>query len=349
MNVSACKILTDVESKIRLELLKEKKEETIVKYKSSIVIFVVCLLTACGDNNSKAENSVNNWNQSETEHTSVDDQFVSSNTEELTITTDTEELSPEDEKLINEDGMTLESRISVPSGYQRTEVEEGSLGDFLHQYPMKAYGSKVHLFDGSEKYNQSAHISVFDLPIENYDLQQCADSVIRMYAEYFWNTKQYDRIAFHYTSGFLAEYPKWREGNRIKVDGNTVKWVKSAGYDDSYECFVEYLKNVFSYAGTLSMYCEEAVEIPLGEAKAGDVFLYGGSPGHVVMIVDVCENEDGEKAFLLAQGYMPAQEFHLLVNENHLEDPWYYESEISYPFSTPEYTFQEGSLKTLLY
>lgn len=331
--------------------MKEKKEETIVKYKRSIVIFVVCLslLTACGDNNNKAENSVNNWNQSETEHTSVDDQFVSSNTEELTITTDTEELSPEDEKLINEDGMTLESRISVPSGYQRTEVEEGSLGDFLHQYPMKAYGAKVHLFDGSEKYNQSAHISVFDLPIENYDLQQCADSVIRMYAEYFWSTKQYERIAFHYTSGFLAEYPKWREGNRIKVDGNTVKWVKSARYDDSYECFVEYLKNVFSYAGTLSMYCEEAVEIPLGEAKAGDVFLYGGSPGHVVMIVDVCENEDGEKAFLLAQGYMPAQEFHLLVNENHLEDPWYYENEISYPFSTPEYTFQEGSLKTLLY
>ena len=329
--------------------MKEKEEEMIVKYKSSIVIFVVCLLTACGDNNSKAENSVNNWNQSETEHTSVDDQIAYSNTEELTITTDTEELSPEDEKLINEDGMTLESRISVPSGYQRTEVEEGSLGDFLHQYPMKAYGSKVHLFDGSEKYNQSAHISVFDLPIENYNLQQCADSVIRMYAEYFWNTKQYERIAFHYTSGFLAEYPKWREGNRIKVNGNTVKWVKSAGYDDSYECFVEYLKNVFSYAGTLSMYCEEAVEIPLGEAKAGDVFLYGGSPGHVVMIVDVCENEDGEKAFLLAQGYMPAQEFHLLVNENHLEDPWYYESEISYPFSTPEYTFQEGSLKTLLY
>ena len=322
-----------------------------MKYKSSIVIFVVCfsLLTACGDNNNKAENSVNNWNQSEIEYTSVDDQIAYSNTEELTITTDTEELSPEDEKLINEDGMTLESRISVPSGYQRTEVEEGSLGDFLHQYPMKAYGSKVHLFDGSEKYNQSAHISVFDLPIENYDLQQCADSVIRMYAEYFWNTKQYERIAFHYTSGFLAEYPKWREGNRIKVDGNTVTWVKSAGYDDSYECFVEYLKNVFSYAGTLSMYCEEAVEIPLGEAKAGDVFLYGGSPGHVVMIVDVCENEDGEKAFLLAQGYMPAQEFHLLVNENHLEDPWYYESEISYPFSTPEYTFQEGSLKTLLY
>lgn len=326
-----------------------------MKYKSSIVIFVVCfsLLTACGDNN-KLENEISNSAQIETENPTLDDQIVYSNTEEMLIETDlqeekTEVASKESEQFINEDGMTLESRILTPFGYHRTQVEEGSLGDFLHQYPMKAYGSKVHLFDGSEKYNQSAHISVFDLPIENYDLQQCADSVIRMYAEYFWNTKQYDRIAFHYTSGFLAEYPKWREGNRIKVDGNTVKWVKSAGYDDSYECFVAYLKNVFSYAGTLSMYCEEAVEIPLGEAKAGDVFLYGGSPGHVVMIVDVCENEDREKAFLLAQGYMPAQEFHLLVNETHLEDPWYYENEISYPFSTPEYTFQEGSLKTLLY
>ena len=75
--------------------------------------------------------------------------------------------------------------------------------------------------------------------------------------------------------------------------------------------------------------------------------MQGGSPGHVVMIVDVCVNEEGKKAFLLAQGYMPAQEFHVLKNDLHEEDPWYYEEEITYPLSTPEYTFQEGSLKTL--
>lgn len=39
----------------------------------------------------------------------------------------------------------------------------------------------------------------------------------------------------------------------------------------------------------------------------GDVFLKGGSPGHVVMVVDLCENEEGQKAFLPGQGYMPAQ------------------------------------------
>ena len=51
-----------------------------------------------------------------------------------------------------------------------------------------------------------------------------------------------------------------------------------------------------------------------------------------------------EKAFLLAQGYMPAQEFHVLKNPLHEDDPWYYVSELSYPLRTPEYTFNEGSL-----
>ena len=28
-----------------------------------------------------------------------------------------------------------------------------------------------------------------------------------------------------------------------------------------------------------------------------------------------------------------------------MDDPWYYASELSYPLKTPEYVFQEGSLK----
>ena len=250
--------------------------------------------------------------------------------------------------LLQADGNTLETRVMTPAGYERVSVEEGSFEEFLRQYPMKPAGAKVHLYDGTEKGNQSAHVAVFDLPIEEYDLQQCADSVMRMYAEYFWATEQYDRIKFHFTNGFLAEYSKWRDGNRITVNGNNVSWIKSKSKDTSYECFVRYLKTIFCYAGTLSMEKESEPTVTT-LLKAGDVFLYGGSPGHVVMVVDVCENEDGKRAFLLAQGYMPAQEFHLLKNERHPEDPWYYQEEIKYPFSTPEYTFQEGSMRSLNY
>jgi hypothetical protein len=62
------------------------------------------------------------------------------------------------------------------------------------------------------------------------------------------------------------------------------------------------------------------------------------------MVVDTCE-KDGKKAFLLAQGYMPAQQFHVLINEEHEDDPWYYEDEIKYPFITPEYIFMEPCLR----
>lgn len=227
-------------------------------------------------------------------------------------------------------------------------AEPGSFAEFLRNYPVKEDGSPVLLYDGREKGNQSAHAAVLILPIAAEDLQQCADSVMRMYAEYFYATGQYERIVFHFTNGFEAKYTKWREGYRISVDGNQVSWVKSAEYDDSYEAFAKYMRIVFVYAGTLSMEGETEGISP-EEVQEGDVFLMGGSPGHVVMIVDVCENEQGEKAFLLAQGYMPAQEFHVLKNPAYDNNPWYYEEEISYPLQTPEYSFSEGSLRRLKY
>lgn len=259
-----------------------------------------------------------------------------------------EENIPVPYQYLDTQGMTLESRIYVPEGYERTETEEGSLTEFLRTYPVKEHGSSVLLYDGSEKWNQNAHVAVFALPIEERDLQQCADSIMRVYAEYYLKTEQYEKIRFHFTNGFLAEYDKWRGGYRISVEGNNVSWVKSAGYDDSYETFVKFMRTVFTYAGTLSME-QESEPISVEEARVGDVILKGGSPGHVVMIVDMCENEQGEKAFLLAQGYMPAQEFHVLKNPLHEENPWYYEEELTDSIRTPEYRFEEGCLKRLEY
>jgi poly-gamma-glutamate synthesis protein (capsule biosynthesis protein) len=74
------------------------------------------------------------------------------------------------------------------------------------------------------------------------------------------------------------------------------------------------------------------------------MFLQDGSPGHCVLIVDIAVDESGDQCFLLAQGYMPAQDFHILKNPLHPEDPWYYVSEVAFPFNTPAWTFEEGSL-----
>lgn len=245
--------------------------------------------------------------------------------------------------VIESKGNTLETRILVPEGYKRTKVKNNSLTAFLRSYELKKAGSPVRYYNGKKKANQNVHAAVFCLPLEKADLQQCADSIMRVYAEYYWSTQQYDKIAFHFVSGFLAEYSKWRQGYRILVHGDDVSWTKSAEADSSYKAFQEYMQIVFSYASTLSMEAESK-KIEVSAIRTGDILIKGGSPGHVVMVVDVCRKENGKKAFLLAQGFMPAQEFHLLKNPLHEEDPWYYEEEVTWPLSTPEYTFDKGDL-----
>lgn len=250
------------------------------------------------------------------------------------------------QSVMNTKGTTLETRILEPSGYKRKPKE--GLAKFLRGYSLKEDGSPVLLYDGTQKSNQQDHIAIFQLPIENENLQQCADSVMRVYAEYYYQTKQYQKISFHFVDGFEAQYSKWRQGYKISINGNHVNWVKTSKEHTSYQSFQQYLRIVFAYASTLSME-KESKPISLTKVQIGDVFLKAGSPGHVVMIVDICENENGKKAFLLAQGYMPAQEFHVLKNPKHKDDPWYYEEEVTYPFVTPEYTFDEGSLRHLNY
>lgn len=258
------------------------------------------------------------------------------------------ELSEKETECINPEGNTLETRVNPPSGYERKEASPDSLTTFLRGYSLKKAGEPVLLYDGTEKGNQSAHAAVFKLPLEQEDLQQCADSVMRVYAEYFWKTKQKERISFRFVDGFQADYTKWRDGYRIQVGESSSSWVTGGNRDTSYKAFQKYMRIVFSYASTLSLE-QESEKIKLSDLDVGDILLKAGSPGHVVMVVDVCESADGRKAFLLAQGYMPAQEFHLLNNPAHEEAPWYYVEEVSYPFETPEYTFDKGSLRRLQY
>lgn len=250
----------------------------------------------------------------------------------------------EEEALIYSDGMTLEERFPAPDGYQRIEKPVGSLQGYLRQYSMKPDKSPVLLYNGTEKANQNAHAAVFSMPMVDGDLQQCADSVIRMYGEYLWSVGAYDSIAFHLTSGFFMDYPSWRSGKRLLVNGNQVSWEQKAAYDDSKENFLKYLRQVMVYAGTLSL-DKECSPIDRSQIQAGDLFIRGGSPGHCVMVVDVAEDEAGNRSFLLAQSYMPAQEFHVLKNPIHEEDPWYYASELQDSLVTPEYVFGEDSLK----
>jgi hypothetical protein len=241
-------------------------------------------------------------------------------------------------------GNTIESRFPAPPGFERLPLAENSFGQFLRQFPLKPTGSPVYLFDGRLKSRQDVHVAVLDLDVGERNLQQCPDAVMRLRAEFLFSQKRYRDIHFHFTNGFCAEYARWQAGDRIVVEGNRTYWRTNDTASASYEDFRDYLDLVFTYAGTLSLEKELSPVTPENLA-VGDVFIQGGSPGHAVIVVDIAVNASGEKAFLLAQSYMPAQEVHVLKNPAGLSgSPWYY-LENKKILKTPEWSFLMGDLK----
>ena len=252
-------------------------------------------------------------------------------------------LRTEKQYLINENGNTVAERILTPDGFERIPVDNGSFGEYLRKLPVKAHGSNVMYFNGDAK-PVEVHEAVLDIDVGNRDLQQCADSIIRLMAEYLYSKSLFDQIHFNFTNGFNAEYSKWRKGYRIKVSGNDAHWVQQGGTSEDYSSFRKYLDVVFAYAGTLSL-SKEMKSIPVEEMQPGDVFMYGNTPGHCVIVLDMAENQvTGEKRFILAQGYMPAQEIHILKNPANEEgNPWY-GMDFGEKLSTPEWTFTRDQL-----
>ena len=247
---------------------------------------------------------------------------------------------------IKNDNQVIQTRFKTPDGYWRKKYNQKHEGyqEYLRTLPLKPIGSKVHLYNGEERYYQGGQAGVIDLPIGKKDLQQCADAAMRLRAEYLWKTKQYDKIHFNFTNGFVCDYDSYRKGLRVKVNGNKCTWVQGAKPSDDYVTFWRYLELVFTYAGSLSL-SKELKSVPVSEVKTGDLFIHGGSPGHVCIVVDVCENIKGKKQFMLAQSFMPAQEIHVLKNLK-TGGVWY-STDFALsdsPLTTPEYLFDKTEL-----
>jgi Domain of unknown function (4846) len=235
-------------------------------------------------------------------------------------------------------------RIPAPSGYRRIEVPGKSFSAWLRGLPVLPGRPRVRLHNGKLKGNQSAHHVVVSIDVGRRDLQQCADAVMRLRAEYLFANACRDSIAFKYTSGDVATWRAWQRGVRPRIRGNKVSWVRRAHRDGGYQNFRRYLDKVFTYAGSYSLSRELLKVRDPAQVRIGDVFIRGGFPGHAVIVVDVAENRQGRRIFLLAQSFMPAQQIHVLRNPTSSLTPWYSAKQHG-PLVTPEWLFHYRELK----
>jgi hypothetical protein len=212
--------------------------------------------------------------------------------------------------------------IALPAGYNRVWYAPGSFSWWLRNFPLKQ-SATVYLFNGSEKGNQSAQFAVLDLSTGNENLQQCADAVMRLRAEYFFEQGRIADIVFS--------------------DNNGTRYSPPPGC--SRKEFDKYLRQVFGWCGSLSLEKQLKPVQDVNDIRAGDVFIKGGSPGHAAIVMDVAINQRGEKIYLLANSYMPAQDTHIVLNpENKSLSPWF-DARPGADVVLPEWTFTARQLR----
>ncbi len=248
-------------------------------------------------------------------------------------------ISSPKENLINKEGNTIKSRVKPPKGYKRNTIKNNSFQQYLRNYKLKKHGSPIINYDGSKYFAQHWHDAILEVPVPKNGLQQCADALMRIRAEYLWDQNRKNEIGFKFTSGHYCSWKKYAAGYRPKIKGNKVSFHKTAKPDNSKSNFYKYLNLIYTYAGTASLH-SELKKVNIKNLKIGDMLVQPGFPGHIEIIVDSAINEKGEQLFLLAQGNTPAQSVCLLRNfENENISPWYNFTKNSTVY-TPSYYFE---------
>ncbi|MES2774638.1 MAG: DUF4846 domain-containing protein [Bacteroidota bacterium] len=212
--------------------------------------------------------------------------------------------------------------IPTPEGYERLHYARGSFPFFLQSLPLKK-DKTVYLFNGHKKPNQTAQFAVINMSVGKENLQQCADAVMRLWAEYWWGRGELSKIQF--------------------TDNNRKKY--RLQYHATRPQFDRFLSNVFSMCGSYSL-SQQLKSISISDMQCGDVLIRGGFPGHAVLVVDMAEHSITHKRmYMLAQGYMPAQDMHVLNNPMRPGSPWYELNDTATTIYTPQFWFKKWELK----
>lgn len=246
-----------------------------------------------------------------------------------TISQDDEPVSIDSVAAINSEGNTVKTRYNVPPRFHRVDGEAGSFAEYLQNLPLKPLDYPVHLYNGQEKGEKIVEIydgrkvkmkvntAVIDLELDTVDNQDAVGSIIRLRGEYLYQSGQYDRLRFHLSKRFVADFVKWAKGYRLVKKGNEISWKKDGKEDDySYENFRAYLSAVMKAADmkTLKLDMEKVSEEGFG---IGTVILSDDSPQHAAIVVDMIRMTGAKgwrtlPALLLAQGGSPSQEIEII-------------------------------------
>ncbi len=218
----------------------------------------------------------------------------------------------------------LNAIFSTPPSPEIEILSQRKFADTTWQYFLQhlpAEKKEVVDFTGKKIDNQQKHFAVLPYDVGTRDLQQCADALIRLRAEYLFSRKRFKGINFLFTNGHWFSFSAYCAGLRPQLQNNQLVWQEKQTAAFTHTSLRAYLDVVFSYAGTASL-SKQLMKV--NDFAVGTIIMKPGSPGHCMMIVDEVANQDGRRSFKLVEGFMPAQSIYILRNPDLVENsPWY--------------------------
>lgn len=218
-------------------------------------------------------------------------------------------------------------------------TDSSSWAYFLQHLPEK--DEPVVDYKGTPVSFQEKHYSVINYDVGSRDLQQCADALMRLRAEYLFAHNRSAEIGFHFVGGQYYSFNDYCRGKKPVPKGNDIVFTTTTAKTPDAKSLRQYLDIVYTYASTISL----AKELkPANDFAIGTVVIYAGSPGHCFIIVDEAKAADGTKLFKLVEGYTPAQSIYVLRNTS---DPalGYWHRLKKGPIETASYEFTSYELR----
>jgi len=217
--------------------------------------------------------------------------------------------------------ISLAQRYPTPRGYQRVDTAKNPYARWLRTIPIRTDRTNVLSYRGRPLARPASAIVMLD--VGTRDLQQCADSALRLHAEYLWHRGLGTKAKYHFTSGQLSSFSGWLAGDRFKIAGHRLEKRRGKPRSRAHKTYRQWLTHLFIYAGTQSLRFDSE---PVGTRKieGGDFFVQPGGPGHAVVVLDVAENKSGERIALIGQGFMPAEDFHVLQSSGTVDQVWFH-------------------------
>ncbi|HEY1532640.1 MAG TPA: DUF4846 domain-containing protein [Polyangiaceae bacterium] len=211
---------------------------------------------------------------------------------------------------------SLQTRFPTPPGYQRVAVAPGSFAEWLRGLPLAAPGTPVVNNSGDTvfKADDDYVAAVVAIDVGAGDLQQSADAVVRLNAEWLWASDKSDAISYRSASKLDMPFSRWAKGQRLIASGPNVFWVvKTKPREPTYNDFRQYIDAVMLWTNNIALAMRATHVADPKDLTAGDFFLQTHGKGHALLVLDVAQKPTGERVALLGQALQsPAQSFHVI-------------------------------------